>query len=43
MFVFPMEINDCVFPQGTQPIPKNDSPSSHMEVIYDEDFHGKRI
>lgn len=37
-----MEINDCVFPQGTQPIPKNDPPSSHMEVIYDKDFHGKR-
>ncbi len=43
MFVFPMEINDCVFPLGTKPIPKNDSPSSHMEVIYEEDFHGKWI
>jgi hypothetical protein len=32
MFVFPMEINDCVFPQGTQPIPKNDSfpDGSHL-------------
>jgi hypothetical protein len=36
-----MEINDCVFRQGTQPILKNGSPSSQMEVIYDS--HGKRI
>jgi hypothetical protein len=24
-------------------VPTNDSPSSQMEVIYDEDFLGKRI